>query len=86
MKPESDTVREAIFEAIENQVRDNNPPITRETLDRLIAEGFSKHEAMKMIGFALANEISEIMNNKQLFNEERYSQNLGNLPDLPWEE
>jgi len=86
MEPESDFAREAIFEAIENQIRDNNPPITRETFNRLITEGYSKIEAMKLIGFCLANEISEIMNNNQLFNEERYSQNLRNLPDLPWEE
>jgi len=86
MEPESDIARDAIFEAIENQIKDNNPPITKETLNRLIAEGYSKNEAMKLIGFSLANEISEIMNNNQLFNEERYSQNLRNLPDLPWEE
>ncbi len=86
METESDIRRDAIFEAIQNQIRDNNPPITRETFNRLIAEGYSKNEAMKLIGFPLANEISEIMNNNQLFNEERYSQNLRNLPDLPWEE
>jgi hypothetical protein len=86
MEPESDIAKEAIFEAIENQIRDNNPPVTKETFDRLIAEGYSKNEAMKLIGFSLANEISEIMNNGEPFDEERYSQNLRNLPDLPWEE
>lgn len=86
MEPESDIARDAIFEAIENQIRDNNPPITKETFDRLLAEGYSKNEAMKLIGFSLANEISEIMNNSQPFDEERYSQNLRNLPALPWEE
>jgi len=86
MEPESDIAREAIFEAIENQMRDNNPPITKDTFNRLIADGYSKNEAMKLIGFSLANEISEIMNSNQRFNEERYSQNLRNLPDFPWEE
>lgn len=83
---ESDIVQEAIFEAIENQMRDNNPPITRETFNRLVADGYSRNEAMKLIGYALANEISEIMNSNQSFSEERYSQNLRNLPDLPWDE
>ena len=86
MEPESDIARKAIFEAIENQMRDNNPPVTKETYNRLIADGHTKSEAMKLIGFSLANEISEIMNGNQPFNEERYSQNLRNLPDLPWEE
>jgi len=86
MESESDIARDAIFEAIENQMRDNDPPITKETFNRLIADGYTKNEAMKLIGFSLANEMSEIMNNNQLFNEERYSQNLRNLPDLHWEE
>ena len=86
MEDESDIARQAVFTAIENQLRDNNPPITRETYDRLLADGFSKKEAMELIGFCLANEISEIMNSKQPFSEERYSLNLRNLPDLPWEE
>jgi len=86
MESESDLAQEAIFEAIENQMRDNNPPITKETFNRLIADGYTKNEAMKLIGYTLANEISEIMNSNQPFSEERYSQNLRNLPDLPWEE
>ena len=86
MESESDVAQKAIFEAIENQMRDNNPPITKVTFDRLIADGYTKNEAMKLIGYALANEISEIMNSDQPFSEDRYSQNLKNLPDLPWEE
>lgn len=85
MSSDSDFAREAILEAVENQLRDGNPPITQETFTRLRSEGFSAEDAKKLIGFALANEISEIMNNKEPFNEERYSQNLRNLPDLPWE-
>ena len=86
MDSESDIARDAILEAIENQMRDNNPPITAETFKRLIADGYKKSEAMELIGFCLANEISEIMNSNQPFSEERYTQNLKNLPDLPWEE
>jgi len=86
MSSDSDLAQEAILEAVENQLRDGNPPITQETFTRLKSEGFSAEDAKKLIGFALANEISEIMNNKEPFNEERYSQSLRNLPDLPWEE
>ena len=78
--------QEAIFEIIENQLRDNNPPITKETYTRLMSEGHSHDETMKLIGCAMTTEIFEIMKNKQPFNEARYSQNLINLPDLPWEE
>ena len=86
MNTESNMAQEAIFEVIENQLRDNNPPITKETYTRLVSEGHSHDETMKLIGCAMTTEIFEIMKNKQPFNEERYSQNLINLPDLPWEE
>ena len=86
MNTESNMAQEAIFEVIENQLRDNNPPITKETYTRLVSEGHSHDETMKLIGCAMTTEIFEILKNKQPFNEERYSQNLINLPDLPWEE
>ena len=86
METESNLAQEAIFEIIENQLRDNNPPITKETFTRLMSEGHSHDETMKLIGCAMTTEIFEIVKNKQSFNEERYSQNLNNLPDLPWEE
>jgi hypothetical protein len=42
---------------VENQIRENNPPETRRTLDRLLEEGYSKDDAMKLIGRAVAAEI-----------------------------
>jgi hypothetical protein len=86
MSIESDLAQKAIIEAVENQLRDNNPPIAQETFTRLKLEGYSVEEAKKLIAFALASEISDVMNSNEPFNEERYSQNLNNLPDLPWEE
>ena len=86
MKTESNITQEAIFEIIENQLRDNNPPITKETYTRLTSEGYSHDEAMNLIGCAMTTEMFEIMKNNQPFDEERYSHNLNSLPDLPWEE
>jgi len=82
----SEIAQEAIFEIIENQMRDNTPPITKETYTRLKAIGHSHEEAMKLIGCSISVELFEITSKKQTFNEERYSRNLKNLPDLPWEE
>jgi peroxiredoxin family protein len=83
---QSEMAQDAIFEIIENQMRDNTPPITKETYTRLKATGHSHEEAMKLIGCAISVELFEIMSNKQTFNEERYSKNLKNLPELPWED
>ena len=82
----SDIAREAIFEVIENQMRDNTPPITNETYTRLKSEGHSHEETMKYIGCALLVEIFEALKNKQVFNEKHYIKNLKALPELPWEE
>jgi len=86
MTSDADIAQQAILEAVDTQLENNNPPITRETWSRLRSEGFTSDEARKLIGYALANEISEIMNNGDTFNEARYSQNLDNLPDIPWEQ
>ena len=86
MKTESSIAQEAVYEVIENQLRDNNPPITKETYTRLKSDGFSHDDTMKLIGCAMTTEIYEIMKQSQPFDEERYAQNLKNLPELPWED
>ena len=86
MSEDSKIAQEAILEAVENQLKDNNPPITQKTYQRLKSEGLSSKEAKKLISYVLANEIAEVLDNKEPFNLERYTQNLNNLPDTPWDE
>ncbi len=74
------------IEAIENQIRDNDPPETRITLDRLMSLGESRNNAMKYIGAVMAQEMFEILRNKLPYNEDRYIANLKNLPELPFDE
>jgi len=38
-------VRQAIYEVLDNQLRDNNPPETRLTLNRLRVLGYTEDEA-----------------------------------------
>lgn len=78
-------VRAAIFEIIENQLNDNDPPETKETLNRLLAEGHSHEEAMKLIACVVVSEIWEIMQQGQEFNQALYIKALSTLPKLPWE-
>ena len=82
----SEIAHVAIFEIIENQIRDNNPREVRQTLDRLLSEGKTQEEAMNLIGCAVAVEIFETIRHQKPFNESRYVENLGKLPELPWEE
>ena len=77
--------RRAILEVVENQMRDNNPPETRQTFDRLIGQGLSSEEAMRLIGCVVAAEIFEILERGSPFEMERYVAGLEALPSLPWE-
>jgi len=79
-----EVLRAALFQAIENQLRSRNPPETRETLDRLLKEGHSREDAMKLIGCALVNEIYGILKSEAPFDNARYVANLKRLPELPW--
>ncbi len=75
----------AIMEVVDNQLRDVNPPETKETYDRLVASGTSDKEARRLIAIVLFSEMSEMLEAKKNFNPERYGGNLRKLPKLPWE-
>ena len=69
-------------EAVENQLRDNTPREARFTLDRLIANGISHDQAMKMIGAALLVEMRDMMVEKRVYNAAKYIALLNRLPML----
>ena len=75
----------AFMEVVENQIRDNDPPETRETLERLKSEGISDEDAKLYIGQAVCIEVWNILKNKKEFNRDRFVRNLKNLPKEPKE-
>ena len=78
-------LREAFLEVVDNQLRDNNPPETKLTLDRLKAEGYSAEDAKLLIAQAVAVETYVIMKTQTPFNRERFVRNLMALPQEPKE-
>jgi len=76
----------AILEVVENQIRDNDPPETRQTVDRLLADGYTADEARRLIATAVAVEIFHIMREREPFNRARFLSNLARLPREPWDE
>ena len=78
-------VGEAIVEAVETQLAENNPPETRQTLERLMKSGESRESAIRYIASALSVELHNVMKNKEPYNHERYTNYLKALPKLPWE-
>ena len=79
-------LQRAIFEVINNQIRSNDPPETRETFDRLVREGHSKTQARKLIGCAVVVEIYDVMKHSKPFDRERFLTNLKRLPELPFDD
>jgi len=75
-----------VLEVVENQIRDNDPPETRQTVDRLRAEGYTSDEARRLISTAVTVEIFHIMRDHEPFNRERFLWNLAHLPREPWDE
>ena len=78
--------RRMILEIVENQIRDNDPPETRQTLKRLIKEGFSREEAVELIATVVVNEIYNVLKQEKNFNRKRFVAALRQLPKLPYDE
>ncbi len=82
MKP---ILRKAILEAVDNQLRDLDPPETKETFDRLIKEGFTEEEVRRLIGSVIVSELFNVVKQKEPYNEERFVRALRELPKMSWE-
>lgn len=79
-------LKAAYLDAVENQLRDNDPPETRQTLDRLRKEGHSEEDAKVLIASVIAAETYWIMKSGSAFNHERFLRNLQRLPDQSFED
>ncbi|CAK8723365.1 DUF1841 domain-containing protein [Candidatus Electrothrix laxa] len=73
----------AIIEVIDNQLAANDPPETRQTLDRLLSEGHSEKDAKKLIGCVVTAEIFDVLKKGEPFDLERFIQALNALPKIP---
>lgn len=82
----NEIMRNQIFQIITNQIRDNNPPETKLTLERLKALGYSDLDARKLIGQCIAVETFQILKFKRPFDEARYIANLNKLPKEPFDD
>ena len=68
-----------IHQIIENQIDAQDPPETAETLEQLMQQGLTRHEAVHKIGAVLIGDISEMMQHRQTFDNQRYVQSLRQL-------
>src|SRR4051812_29781149 len=74
-----------ILEVLDNQLRDDNPPETRQTLERLLKRGIDRTEARRLIACVIAAELFAVMKTGRGFDRERFVTRLHTLPAMPWD-
>jgi Holliday junction resolvasome RuvABC DNA-binding subunit len=75
--------RNEIFKVIMNQIRSKKPPETKAAYERLKQLGYKEFTIKQMIGQCFAIEFYHMMKFRKEFNNERYKENLNNLPKEP---
>ena len=81
----NEELREQIFEIIKNQLKDNDPPETQTTYDRLRKLGFDDFQTRQMIGQCIAVELFEIFKFGKPIKDKRYVKNLKALSKVPFD-
>jgi len=71
----------AILEVVDTQLRENNPPETRQTFERLVTNGYTLEDARRLIGNVVVQEIFLVLQRGEVYNEQRYLAALRELPD-----
>lgn len=72
-------LHEQIHEVVERQIRENEPKETKETLDKLMILGYSRHEAIHKIGAVVVEEIFDVLSSKEKFDKKRFINKLQRL-------
>lgn len=70
----------AIYQVIDRQIAENEPPETEKALDRLLKQGFTEDEAFGLIGKVVSSHIIDFLKRGEEFNMQNYRNALGNLP------
>ena len=68
-----------IIKSVETQIRDNDPPATKSTFERLVANGHDEQESKEMIAAIIAEEIYLMMNDNRKITEEMFTARLEEL-------
>lgn len=69
-------LKKTILEVVDNQLKANDPPCTKDTYEKLLQAGYSQSEAKDKIGAVVLSEIYDIMKENQPFDEERFKAGL----------
>ena len=76
---DSDILESAIHEVLDNQIKNGDPPETKDTLDRLMASGHDESAARKLIAEVLVHEFHSMLESRTPYNNARYTAALAQL-------
>ena len=76
---EDKTVRDAFLDTVVNQLETGDPPETKATYERLIAEGNTRNHALQLIAAALRIEMNRMMSDATPFDNDRYAELLAKI-------
>ena len=68
-----------ILQAVDNQLKANDPPVTKATYERLKSLGYSKQQAKEQIAVILIEEMYDVLKYNEHYDEERYTKKLEEL-------
>jgi hypothetical protein len=74
----------AIHAAIETQIAMGTPPATAATLERLVGEGLSRHDALHAVGGALTRMLFEMSKRMVVFDPVAYERDLMQITAAGW--
>jgi hypothetical protein len=86
MPRDNTKTRQAVLEVVANQLRDGNPPETKETYERLQAKGVSDEDARILIAQVVACEIFDVVKQQEEYNHDRFVRRLQRLPSEPFDD
>ncbi|MGB0388491.1 MAG: hypothetical protein ACPGWR_27040 [Ardenticatenaceae bacterium] len=79
----SPALREMASEVINEQMKNEEPPETKQTYLRLLSEGYSQDQAYHFLGSVLIYEMHYMLERNITYDNDRYVKMLHNLPRLP---
>ncbi len=68
-----------IIQSVESQIRDNDPPVTKTTFERLLKNGHDEETAKEMIASVIAEEIYMTMKEDRKMNLDNFVRRLSEL-------
>ena len=79
----NEQLRDSLFEAVDDQLKNNDPPEARLAYDRLKNDDYDDLTIRQLLAQCVLMEIVEIMNGNDPVDRNRLIQNLNNLPKEP---